>query len=55
MTHRRMIAIAVIVAAVIVMSVVAVITVVIDDIRNPPNSDGRMSRKCRSGDFVLAS
>lgn len=55
MTHKRLIAVAVIVAAVIVLSVVAVITVIIDDIRNPPSSDARMSRRCRTGNYVLAS
>ena len=55
MTHKRLIAVAVIVAAVIVLSVVAVITVIIDDIRNPPGSDARASRGRRTGDHVLAS
>ncbi|MFC3493386.1 hypothetical protein [Glycomyces rhizosphaerae] len=55
MTHKRLIAVAVIVAAVIVLSVVAVITVVIDDFRNPPDSHARASRRCRSGRYALAS
>lgn len=55
MTHKRLIAVAVIVAAVIVLSVVAVITVVIDDVRNPPSADARMRRRCRSGGYALAS
>jgi hypothetical protein len=50
-----LIAVAVIVAAVIVLSVVAVIAVMIDDIRNPPSPDARIKRRCRSGNYVLAS
>jgi hypothetical protein len=53
MTHKRLISVAVIMAAVIVMSVVAVIAVMIDDIRNSPNSDAQMRR--RTGKYVLAS
>lgn len=55
MTHKRLITFAVIVAAVIVLSVVAVFAVIIDDVRNPPSSDPRTSRRCRRGTYVLAS
>lgn len=55
MTHKRLITVAVVVAAVIVMSVVAVIAVMIDDIRNPPSDHPRIIRRCSAGDYVLAS
>lgn len=55
MTHKRLIAVAVIVVAVIVLSVVAVVAVIIEDFRKPPNPDAQTSRKCRNGDYVLAS
>lgn len=55
MTHKRLIAVVVIVAAVIVLSVAAVIAVMIDDIRNPPSSDARVQQRCRTGKYVLAS